>query len=463
MALRPPGPHATAWVLAETAASAGFSLVSLLVIARIIGPHEAGPGALAIAAFLLADVAGGLLFTDALVQRRALEPRHLGSALTVSALVGMAAAAGLLGLAPLLPLSAVAGAASGYAMRGQRYRLLALRMLVGQPIALAAALAAAAGGLGAWAMVVNQAIATLLVFLMFLLAERAPLCPALDRAALADLWPVALRQLAAVVLIVGKYRLFVIALGLLLAERALAQARIAFRMVDAAMFVVWGAVARIAMPRLCAVQHDREALARRYGETAQLPSLIGLPLALGVALMAEDLIAALLGPAWADAAEAARVVALAAFLTFLHGDPFSLIVALGRARWNAWVALANLAVPLVAPVLLRPATPAGAALTWAAQGLLVTLVVAALVPRELGRSPAWLLRHAAPGVVAGAAMVAAVLGVQGAMAEAAPLARLLAAVCLGAATFLSVAWLALGRRLPAVLAGQGAAQPAAAA
>lgn len=480
MALRFPGPHSPAWVLAETAASAAFSLVSLLVIGRVIGPHEAGVGAVAIAAFLLLDVFGASLFPDALVQRAGLSERHLRSALTASTLVGLAAAlvlagaapllaAGtggggalvslLLALAPLLPASAFSGAASGFAMREQRYRLLALRVLVAQPIALAAGLAAAAGGLGAWAIVVNQAVATALVFLLFLAAGRLPLRPALDRAALAELWPVAGPQISAVVLIVGKYRIFVLALGLLLGEAALAHAHVAFRMVDAALFVVWGAMARIAMPRLCALQNDREALARCYGDTAQLPALVGLPIALGVALVADDLVAALLGPAWAGTAEAARVVALAACVTFLHGDQFSLFVALGRARLNTLAAAANLAVPLLALLALRPQTAAGAALAWSAQSLLVTPVFAVVVLRLLGKSPLWLLRRAAPGVLAGSAMAAAVLLAQGAMAEAAPLARLLAAVAVGAAVFAAVAWLALGRRLPPALAQRGGGEP----
>lgn len=470
--LRLPGPHATVWVLAETAAAALFSLGSLLVIGRVIGPHEAGIGAVAIAAFLLADVAGAALFPDALVQRPELSARHLRSALTVAMLVGVAGAALLLAtapllaagageaeilwllvaLAPLLPLSAFSGTGSGLALRGHRYRLLALRVLVGQPVALAAGLVAAAAGLGAWAMVINQAVATVLVFLLFLAFGRLPLRPLLDRRALAELWPVALPQIGAVVLMVGKYRIFLLVLGLLLAQAALAQAHFAFRMLDAALSVVRSALSRIALPRLCALQQDRAALRRCYGEIAELPPLIGLPLALGVALVAEDLVAALLGPAWAGTAEAARIAALATCASFLHGEQFSLFVALGQARRNTIAALASLAVPLLALLALRPETPAGAALAWSMQPLLVSPVLAWLVMRDLGVSPLWLLRRAAPGVLAGAVMVAAVLLQQGAMAEAAALPRLVASVAVGAAVFLGTAWLALGRRLPAALA-----------
>jgi hypothetical protein len=91
---------------------------------------------------------------------------------------------------------------------------------------------------------------------------------------------------------------------------------------------------------------------------AQLQALLGLPLSIGIALTAPDLVGALLGPAWGGTAEAARVAGFAAALTFLHGDHFSLFVALGKARWNILAAVANLLVPLAALAALRVPAPA---------------------------------------------------------------------------------------------------------
>ena len=105
----------------------------MLVIGRVIGPEATGTGMVAIAAFMLLDVAGATLFTDAVVQHPKLTPQHAGSALIGATLVGCAAALILaagapflassadapavtalaLTLAPLLPLSAFSGCASG--------------------------------------------------------------------------------------------------------------------------------------------------------------------------------------------------------------------------------------------------------------------------------------------------------------------------------------------------------------
>jgi hypothetical protein len=65
--VRLPSFRSPAWVLAETATMSIFSLLSMLVIGRVIGPEAAGTGMIAIAAFALLDILGATLFTDALV------------------------------------------------------------------------------------------------------------------------------------------------------------------------------------------------------------------------------------------------------------------------------------------------------------------------------------------------------------------------------------------------------------
>ena len=471
MHLRMPDRRSPAWVLIEGGTSAVLSLLSMLVIGRVIGPAEAGAGAVAIAAFLLLDVLAASLFSDALVQWPRLQAIHARTALTTAVLLGLGTATVLattapllemvadqpgmvwllLALAPLLPFSAFSGVASALAAREQRFRLLALRVLVAQPIALGAGLAAAAAGFGAWAIVVNQIVVTMLVFVLFVAVGRVPLHPALDRAALRDLWPVAGPQIGALVLMLGRYRVFILALGVVVAEAVLAQAHFAFRLLDAALSVVWQATRGIATPRLCAVQGDRAALARCYGQVIQLHALIGLPVALGVALVAHDLVAALLGPDWAGMADAARIAGLAAAFSFLHGNHFSLFIATGQARWNLRLAALDLGIPLLVLAAFLPRTPEGIALAWASQHILAVPLAAGLVLRELGRSPLWLLRQAWPAIAGAGALVPAVLLAQAALPEAAALPRLVIGSAAGALAYVVVAWLALGWRLPAAV------------
>ncbi len=166
-----------------------------------------------------------------------------------------------------------------------------------------------------------------------------------------------------------------------------------------------------------------------------------------IALVAPDMVAVLLGPAWAGTAEATRVVALAAMAVVLNGDYSSLFVAVGKARRNFHVAVAFFVIPLAALALIRPETPLEASLVWSAQCFIVPPVLAWIVLRELGRPPTWLARKVAPAVAATSAMAVAVLLLQNAFAMPPPL-RLLASASAGAAVYAAVAWAALGGRLP---------------
>jgi O-antigen/teichoic acid export membrane protein len=459
-------------VLAESAASAVFSLFSMLLIGRVIGPEATGIGTVALAAFLLVDVLSAALFTDALVQYRSLARQHSDSAITAAVLVGLVAGLALaasapllaegsglpqvtwlvLALAPLLPLSAFSGCAAGMLLRAERFRLLSLRVLFCQPLALAAGMAAAFSDLGPWAMIANQAVATVATLLLLLLRGRLSVRPRLNLPALRQLWPVAGPQIAAVAVMMGKYRIFLLSLGLVVAESTVALSHFAFRMLDAVLVMVWASVSRIALPRLCTLQHDREALAEVYGDMAQLQALLGLPLAVGIALTAPDLVSALLGPHWAGTAHAAQIAGLAGAVTFIWGDHTSLFVAVGRARLNLHTAVATLLLPLLALIVLRPSTPSGVAWAWAAQSLLIPPVMFWLVLRELHRSFFWLVRRVAPAVLATAAMAAAVMLMEAELRGQPAGLRLVLCAATGAVVYLAVVALALGGRMPPALA-----------
>jgi O-antigen/teichoic acid export membrane protein len=458
-------------VLAESVAAAVFSLLSMLVVGRVIGPHATGVGTVAIAAFLLVEVFGAVLFPDALVQLPRMARRHSNSAATAAVLLGtvlgcglaaaapwLAAGAGapevvwlVLALAPLVPVAAFSGTVSGLLLRQERFRLLSLRLLLGQALALATGLVLAAEGFGAWAMVGNQIVATAVTFLLMLKgAASLGLRPRLDAGALRELWPVAAPQMAGVAVNIGRYRLFLLALGLMMPQAVLAMSHFAFRLLDAALGMVWQVSGRLGMPRMCALQHDREAMAEAYGEIAELQALLGLPICVGAALVAPDMVTVLLGPAWAGTAEATRVVAVAAMAFVVIGDQASLFVALGKARRNFQVAVALLLVPLAALAVVRPDTPFEAAVAWSVQCLVVPPVLAVVVLRELRRTPAWLAGRVAPGAGAAAAMAAAVAVLHASVALP-PASRLAASIALGAAVYAGVAWLALGRRWPSAL------------
>lgn len=479
MRIRLPGSDSSSWVLAEAMGSAVLSLGSMLLIGRIIGPEAAGIGIIAISSYLLLDLAATSLFVEALVQRTALTRRHSDSAITAAVLVGivtgcmLALGGGLLNttadpsevsrlclaLAPLLPLSALSSAATGLLLRARRFRLIALRVLVAQPLGLVVGALAAMAGFGPWAMVALQATVTLTGVILVLAFGRLGIRPLLDLRAVRELLPVAGPQSAATFVEAGKYRFFVVALGTTAAGAAVAQAHFAFRFLDALLVPVWQVASRLALPRLCALQHDRAALAEAYGELAQLQALLGLPAAVGLALTVPDIVLLLLGPAWTGTADAARIAALGAGAFFALGCYGPLFIAVGRAGRNFAISLASFALQIFSLAVLRPGTPWEIGLAWALPALVLVPVLAVVILRELRRTAFWLAAWIAPAVLATAAMAAVILLIQHA-ADLPPHMSLALSVSAGVATFAGVAWVALGRRLPLALGWSGSLVPA---
>ena len=155
----------------------------------------------------------------------------------------------------------------------------------------------------------------------------------------------------------------------------------------------------------------------------------------------------MLGPAWLDAAEAARLVGWIAVLSFCWGGPGSLFLALGKTKRNLLLSAVMLAVPVAAHLVGRPTTVVGVAVCWASGIIVLAPWLIWLVLHELERSPLWLLGRIAPALIATAAMAAAVMLLQRTLArDLSPVADLAASAAVGVCVFSGVAWLALGRR-----------------
>lgn len=427
-----PGKQAAAWVVAETAVAALFSLVALLGVARVIGPQQAGLGALAASAYLLVEGPVAMLFGDALMQRRTLEPRHVTTAFWVTLGVGLVAATGLALLAPLiaaasglpemtpmlrvlallLPVAGLGGMFAGLALRERWYRLLSMRTLLGQPVALALGIAAGLHGLGAWALVVQQVAATLVGFALMAWWFRGWARPALDREALAALWRVAGPQVLALVVMTARYRAFILVLGLVATETVVAVTHVSFRMIDVAGAIVVSAIGRLAAPRLSALQEQRGALAESFGMLTRWQALGGLPVALGLAVVAPQLITALMGPAWAEAGEPGRVIGISAALWIVAGPVMALWLAMGRTRMNLIVQALACVLPVALLAVLRDPSPGLAAWCWASAAVVLPFWQLHLALRALHRSWAWLLGWLAPTLWAALAMLVAALMVQ---------------------------------------------------
>jgi O-antigen/teichoic acid export membrane protein len=380
-----------AWSGLEAAVSAGLSVLTSFVIARLIGPAELGIGAAATAVHVLLWVAVNALFADALVQRPSVNERVLSSAFWASTAVGCLAVLlqagsgwGLawmlddrrlvpmaLVLAVPLPFVGAAGVIQGLLTRERAYRSLALRTLIGQGLGTTVGVVAAFAGAGGWALVCQQAVTSLVGALALLLGRgwRPTWC--LDWNSVRSLLVLGVPLTASTLVLIARYRLFAILIGGTAGAAVLGQVHMAFRLVDTVRELTFTAFWRLTLPSLAEHQHDRAGMLVQVDRWLRWCVCIIFPLCLVLAVLLTKVVALVMGPTWTEAGHAALplvgLLALSA-LTFPAGVA---LVAMGKARYALYANVASLVVGCLGVVVFQPNDPWDAVMIWTVSQLLV--------------------------------------------------------------------------------------------
>ncbi len=392
------------WSGVEAVTSGALSLVSVFLVARLVGPAEMGVGAGAASVHVLLWVGVSALFADAMVQRATLSELDASSALWASTLVGVAAAgvqfaAGwplhaalgdprlptmALVLALPLPLVGAAGAVQGKLTRARDYRLLAFRAVTGQGAGTLVGIGVAACGGGAWAVVGQQGMTSAVGAIALLLAARWRPRLVCRWQPIRDLLRLGVPLTASTLVLHGRYRVFALLIGGTAGPTALGEVHMAFRLVDTIRELASTAMWRLMLPPMAEHQHDLPGLLRTVDQELRLVGLTLFPLCAAMLLSIAPLTRLLLGPAWGLSGIAALpLIGLAAWL-FLMFPASVAIVARGAPQFGLRANVASCAAMIVGVLLLRPASPVAAVWIWVAAQALVAPYVLASAARVLG-------------------------------------------------------------------------------
>jgi len=241
----------------------------------------------------------------------------------------------------------------------------------------------------------------------------------------------------------GRYRLFALAIGDVAGAATLGQVHLAFRLVDTVRDLTATALWRLMLPTFAARQHRQDELCGAIDRCLSLSALALFPLWGAIALMTGPLVAWLLGPVWTQAVGAALPLIVLACWTSLCFPGGVAAVARGATGYTLAAHIAATLLTLGATVLLRPATPLGAAAIWIAAQLALAPYILLRTARALRVPPFRPMRAGlrAAGLAAIATAAAALLAaLPGAPSGAFPQIILRLAV-LGAVYLTGVAWL----------------------
>lgn len=438
------------WSATEGAGVAALSFGSFAVMAVMLEPRDFGVVALAgVPVFFLLMLVGHS-FSDALVQRDAIDREHVDTGFWGTLLLGVLSTGFCVALAPVLAaalgepevegalqalsaillINALAAVPSGLFRRALQFRVLAMCSVSGRAAGALAGIAAAFAGLGLWSLVAQQIVGAVVTATAVL--------------AVTD-WRPGLRFRLRQFREMGGFGFYVsmsqvasgageqllnLLVGTLFGTAALGYFNVAWRMVQLIRSLLSSAVYHVGLSAFARLQNDLPALSRAYVQATRISCLVGFPIGLGMALLGPLLIHALFDGKW-DASTPLLAVLALEFLPATYGMFVSALYrSVGKASWGFATAVLYVATGIAGAVLLAPYGVLAVAAAWVARAFLLLPIHIVLVRRLTGLPLGRLLLPLRTPLLASAVMVACILGLQaqppfGPLGAAAELALLL--------------------------------------
>ncbi len=317
------------WATGESVGVALISLVSFVILARLLSPEDFGIVALASVFITFSLLLTGHSFADAVVQRPALEADHLDTAFwstLVIALVLMAAClAGadraaaalhapaladvLRWLSPVLPLGALSSVQIALLRRDMRFDVVARRSVLGRGLGAAVGIGMALAGYGYWALVGQQLVGQVAMTAAFAAGSWRPRLRFSGRR-FREMWAFGAQVSLCQVLGGAGEQTLNLLVGTIFGTTALGYFTLAWRSVQLIRSLISSAVYQVGLSAFSKLQHDRAAMADAFVNATRLACLVGFPVAVGIVLIDRPLVLAAFDSQWQASIPLLAVLAL---------------------------------------------------------------------------------------------------------------------------------------------------------
>ncbi len=390
------------WIVVDRWGTRLATLLSILVLGRLLTPGDFGLVALAAIFITVAGIFVEQGFNKALIQRQELRTDHMDSAFWASMVVAVVFTGVTVVAAPYIANAANAPELAGvlrwlsialvinaltctpYALleRDFRFKTLAIRRLSSTVSGAVVGIAMAYADFGVWSLV-GQMLVNSVVGLIVLWAAtnwRPRGLP--NMTALRELWPIGFGVLGIELLAVLGSQVDRIAIAAFLGAEALGWYFMAMKIITIMVEIFSSVFAAISMPMFSRLQSDKSRLCAWLYRLTGASSAIALPCFALAAALAPLLLPWVLGSQWAPSVPIFQILTLLGAINALAYFDRNALLAAGRAK-DAF--LLTLGQSMLGAVLVFIAAPFG-----------VIAVAIAVVTRQYLYWPVrvWVLRRA---------------------------------------------------------------------
>jgi len=484
--LREQAARGVKWTSLSTALVVVIGIAQMAVLTRLLSRADFGLMAMVTTVTGFAHIYADMGLSNAIIQRKSPTRDQLSTLYWTNILTGAVLFLAVVAVSPLvtrfyrepgLQELIVGGGLIFLIMPlGQQFQILLQKELEFDRLAridvssaatgFAVAVAAAAAGLGVWALVIGILAQSAARVVQLVAVGWRRWRPHLHfaRADLEGYLGFGLYQIGERTIYYFAANIDYLLIGRYLGAEQLGIYTIAYQLVVIPVTRVNPVLTKVAFPVFARRQDDPAALRRGFGELIELVALVTFPLLVGLGVVAPVAVPAIFGPNWEPSVVLVQILVVMGLFMCLSNPLGSALLAKGRADIGFWLNVANTAV--VVPVLWVAVRWGTAAVAWGHTviALLLFLVELWIVYRILAMGwKSYLARLVRPAATTAAMAVAvAVAYLLVARTDLRPIVQLIPLVVLGGVVYVAVWWLiarAYLRDLWRLLVGRGPNAP----
>lgn len=459
------------WMYLFKLGERSLSLVSTVILARVLVPEDFGLVAIAMAVVGLIDLMGAFGFDVALIQRQDATRVHYDTAWTYAVIFGTTCGVLLLGLAgpvasfygdsrliAVLVAMAAASVVQGFENVGtiafrkeldfrKEFRFLLAKKIVSFTVTMVLAFALR----NYWALVAGTIAGKLAS--VWISYRAHPYRPRFALGASRELFMFSKWLFFSNLVFFLHNRAPDFILGRTVGAYTLGIFKVAAEIAVTPSTELIAPLNRAAYPAYARLAADLGELRHRFIALFGGIAVVALPVSIGLALLAEPTVRVLLGPKWLEAVPLIQLLSGAGLASALESNLFLVLLALGRPKLTTMISAAMVVVSLPSLVFASLAYGAvGAAWTYLIVSVLVQIPLYLVFYRVTGIRAVQHLATLGRPLLASAIMTAAVLASRHSLLatfpEVPPIAELAVCVTIGALVYtfaLLALWAAAGR------------------
>jgi PST family polysaccharide transporter len=451
------------WTLLSYAGSKLISILTTLVLARLIAPADFGILALATLATNFLTWIADMGFSGTVVLRQDLDRRGLGTLLTLMAITGVLAGLIAVAVAPLaalvfstpkltgvlaavallLPLGSVAGFWEALMQRELAFRRRFVAMIVQSLVMAVVSIPLAALGAGVWSLVVGQVAGMLALGLVLFALAPFHVRPVFDRKLAVSAFRTGRAFLGQGLAMYVRQNVDTVTVGLAFGDRRLGFYSMANRFGDLIYWTIAHPVGKVTFPAFARSSHAGDDIRPTFLRVLGMVALVSCPIGIIMSAAAEPFTRAVFGDRWLPMVGPLAIMGLWAAVRQMDQTIGWLLNSIDRPGALAWLSVFIL-IPLILGCWLAASIGGLTAVALVPLGdtILSGMISSLLIRRylDLGLVRQW--RAVAPAVSASIPTWLVTWGV-GQLVDPARHAviALILAVAAGALTYAGAVWL----------------------